>query len=307
MLDELARWAAALETATRLTPIPSRTLTSGGALTHLGACASGTRSLESTGSIACSARARRASSSRHAYSIAAPRSRSSACCRTRSGTKRRRAASSGRPEAAASLDSEHVARVYESGFSEAGVPFLVMEYLEGEDLAQRLAEYGPPPLDQAIELVLQVCEALAQGHARGIVHRDLKPANLFCTRDGDGLTTIKLLDFRREPAARSDRSGVGGAARPSRRGDRITALHGAGAGSRDRRGRHPRGHLGAGSDPVRARDGANALHRDGGDRPHDEDRDERTGAAVAMAAVAAGAPRRGLAAVSREGPAPPVP
>jgi serine/threonine-protein kinase len=97
--------------------------------------------------------------------------------------------------AAASLDSEHVARVYESGWSEAGVPYLVMEYLDGEDLAQRLAKYGPPPLEQAIELALQVCEALAHGHGRGIVHRDLKPANLFCTRDEEGMTSIKVLDF----------------------------------------------------------------------------------------------------------------
>jgi serine/threonine protein kinase len=98
-------------------------------------------------------------------------------------------------EAAASIDSEHVARVYELGFSEDRVPFLAMEYLEGEDLAQLLAKYGPPPLQQAIEIAIQVCEALAHGHARGIVHRDLKPANLFCTRGVEGAPHVKLLDF----------------------------------------------------------------------------------------------------------------
>lgn len=93
------------------------------------------------------------------------------------------------------LKSEHVARVFAVGRLETGQPFIEMEYLEGEDLAQRLERRGPLPQEQAVELLIQVCDALAEAHALGIVHRDLKPANLFCTRRRDGSLVVKVLDF----------------------------------------------------------------------------------------------------------------
>jgi serine/threonine-protein kinase len=97
--------------------------------------------------------------------------------------------------AAVRIKSEHVARVSDVGQLENGAPFMVMEYLDGGDLAAWLKQRGPMPVEQAVEFVLQACEAIAEAHALGIVHRDLKPANLFCVRRADGLLSVKVLDF----------------------------------------------------------------------------------------------------------------
>ena len=97
--------------------------------------------------------------------------------------------------AAVKIKSEHVARVSDVGKLENGSPYMVMEYLEGCDLAALLEQCGTLPIDEAVEFVLQACEAVAEAHAIGIVHRDLKPANLFCIRRADGRLSVKLLDF----------------------------------------------------------------------------------------------------------------
>jgi serine/threonine-protein kinase len=97
--------------------------------------------------------------------------------------------------AASRIESEHVAKVLDVGVMENGAPFMVMEYLEGADLAEVLKQRGGLPGQEAIEYVLQACEALAEAHVAGIVHRDLKPANLFLTKRADGSPCIKVLDF----------------------------------------------------------------------------------------------------------------
>jgi serine/threonine-protein kinase len=96
---------------------------------------------------------------------------------------------------AARVKSEHVARVHDVGTVEGGVPYIVMEYLDGHDLRHAIDEQGTLPIDEACEVALQACEALAEVHAAGIVHRDLKPSNLFLTRRSDGSPCVKLLDF----------------------------------------------------------------------------------------------------------------
>src|SRR5262249_49050 len=73
--------------------------------------------------------------------------------------------------------------------------YIVMEHLEGCDLSAWLAEHGRLPVEQAVDFVLQACEALAEAHVLGIVHRDLKPSNLFCARRPGGTVSIKVLDF----------------------------------------------------------------------------------------------------------------
>ncbi len=93
------------------------------------------------------------------------------------------------------LKSEHVVRMLDEGTTEAGAPYLVMEYLEGEDLMHVLGRQGPLSVEQAVEHLLQACDAMAEAHAHGIVHRDLKPANLFLTRRADGRALVKVLDF----------------------------------------------------------------------------------------------------------------
>ena len=97
--------------------------------------------------------------------------------------------------AAAQIKSEHVARVSDVGTLEGGAPFIVMEYLQGEDLSEVLAKRGVLTVREAVEYVLQACEAIAEAHALGIIHRDLKPANLFLTRRADGSPLVKVLDF----------------------------------------------------------------------------------------------------------------
>src|ERR1019366_3515963 len=89
---------------------------------------------------------------------------------------------------------EQVARALYAVMAD-GVPFMVMEYLTGEDLAPVLRRRGPLPAAEAVDLLLQACEAVADAHNLGIVHRDLKPANLFVTTSADGLPSVKVLDF----------------------------------------------------------------------------------------------------------------
>jgi serine/threonine protein kinase len=96
--------------------------------------------------------------------------------------------------AAAKIKSEHVARVIDVGRLDDGSPYMVMEYLEGRDLAACLID-GPLPVDDAVDYVIQACDAMAEAHAEGIVHRDLKPANLFLSCRSDGSALVKVLDF----------------------------------------------------------------------------------------------------------------
>jgi serine/threonine-protein kinase len=97
--------------------------------------------------------------------------------------------------AATQLKSEHVARVTDVGTMADGAPYMVMEYLDGCDLDAILEQGEDIPVEEAVDFVLQACEALAEVHGLGIVHRDLKPANLFLTKAADGLPCVKLIDF----------------------------------------------------------------------------------------------------------------
>ncbi|AKT38817.1 serine/threonine-protein kinase [Chondromyces crocatus] len=106
--------------------------------------------------------------------------------------------------AAAKIKGEHVARVLDAGKLDTGVPYIVMEYLDGQDLAAVLVSEGKMPVRDAVELVLQVCEAIAEAHTVGVVHRDLKPSNLFLTRRPDGSAMVKVLDFGISKTIRRD-------------------------------------------------------------------------------------------------------
>ena len=97
--------------------------------------------------------------------------------------------------AAARIRSEHVARVLDVGALENGSPFIVMEYLHGNDLDAELTLRGPLPVEEAVVYVMQSIDAIAEAHAAGIVHRDLKPENLFLAERADGSRVLKVLDF----------------------------------------------------------------------------------------------------------------
>jgi serine/threonine-protein kinase len=93
------------------------------------------------------------------------------------------------------IKSEYVARVFDVGSLPDGAPFIVMEYLEGKDLADVVRDEGPLPVKRAVEYMLQACEALASAHATGVVHRDVKPENVFLVQASQGMDVIKVLDF----------------------------------------------------------------------------------------------------------------
>lgn len=97
--------------------------------------------------------------------------------------------------AAAKIRSEHVARVMDVGKLEDGLTYIVMEYLEGADLADVLVKDGPLRITAAADYILQACEGIAAAHAAGIIHRDIKPANLFLARQPGRSNVVKILDF----------------------------------------------------------------------------------------------------------------
>ena len=97
--------------------------------------------------------------------------------------------------ASVKLKSQHAARVLDVGAFEDGMPYIVMEYLEGTDLSDLLKKRGRLPVHEAVEYILQACEAIGEAHSYGIVHRDIKPANLFLAQGPGGAPTIKVLDF----------------------------------------------------------------------------------------------------------------
>jgi serine/threonine-protein kinase len=96
--------------------------------------------------------------------------------------------------AVAKLRTPHVARVMDVDVTEHGIPFIVMEFLEGRDLDGELAARGRLPVDEAVDCVLQASAAMIEAHETGIIHRDLKPANLFLATEGQE-RIVKVLDF----------------------------------------------------------------------------------------------------------------
>ncbi len=110
-------------------------------------------------------------------------------------------------KAAALLHGPNVIEVYDYGVDD-GLPYLVMELLEGEDLSRRIAREGRLPLGSVVSLVGQVSRALRRAHEAGIVHRDLKPGNIFLVeREDDEEPLVKVLDFG---IARTPRLGLVG-------------------------------------------------------------------------------------------------
>jgi eukaryotic-like serine/threonine-protein kinase len=97
--------------------------------------------------------------------------------------------------AASKIKSQHVVRVTDVDVLESGIPYMVMEYLDGVSLAAVRRRQGRLEVAEAVRCLLQACEAIAEAHSLGIIHRDLKPANLFLARCGDGTTKLKVLDF----------------------------------------------------------------------------------------------------------------
>lgn len=102
--------------------------------------------------------------------------------------------------AAASVKSVHAVQVYDFGVSDRGIPYIVMEFLEGESLAETVQRVGPIAPHEVAKIIAQACKALSKAHKAGIVHRDLKPDNVFLATnvenaESDLPYTVKLVDF----------------------------------------------------------------------------------------------------------------
>jgi eukaryotic-like serine/threonine-protein kinase len=95
----------------------------------------------------------------------------------------------------AMLRSPHTVTVYDTGKTEDGWLYYVMELLEGLDLAKMVRRFGPFPPERAIHFLLQACESLAEAHLEGMVHRDIKPQNLFVCHLGPRYDFLKVFDF----------------------------------------------------------------------------------------------------------------
>src|SRR5437899_2619236 len=133
------------------------------------------------------------------------------------------------------LSHPHICALYDVG-REGETEYLVMEYLEGETLFERLAK-GPLAFDQVLRYGLEIADALDKAHRQGIVHRDLKPGNVMLTKSG-----VKLLDFglAKAVAPAAARSGASLTTLPTQTGrdhSRDLPVHGARAARRPRRGR----------------------------------------------------------------------
>src|SRR5581483_5415417 len=117
--------------------------------------------------------------------------------------------------ATAQLSSPHIATVIDVDTLPNGQPYMVMELLAGNDLADEIERGGALPVDDAVEYVTQALEGIATAHAANIIHRDIKPSNIFlCRPAGVSIrTVVKLLDF--------------GLAKSFKEGDSITATRDA--------------------------------------------------------------------------------
>jgi eukaryotic-like serine/threonine-protein kinase len=93
------------------------------------------------------------------------------------------------------LQHPHIVRVEDADYTEDDQPFVVMEYVEGQSLSQRLKSAGTLSPELALRIAAEACSALSAAHQKGIVHRDIKPQNLLLAKGADGVESVKVIDF----------------------------------------------------------------------------------------------------------------
>ena len=143
-------------------------------------------------------------------------------------------------------------RVFDVGTLADGTPYMVMEHLEGADLRKVLSEKGRPSLEQAVDWVLQACEALGDAHQQGIVHRDLKPENLFLAQLSSGREVLKSSTSASRSSRRSTRPRAASTSL-TQAGDRLgTPLYMSPEQLEGRERRRAHRYVGHGGRPLRA-------------------------------------------------------
>lgn len=98
-------------------------------------------------------------------------------------------------QAASAVESAHIVEIFDSGFTDDGVPYIVMELLRGEDLGHRIKRCGRLEIPEALLVTAQILRGLHRAHEAGIIHRDLKPDNIFMVDRDDDTDFAKVLDF----------------------------------------------------------------------------------------------------------------
>lgn len=109
--------------------------------------------------------------------------------------------------AASKLSHPNLAQLYEFGVSEEGLPYMIMEYVEGENLSEYIEKHGVLSVEQSIAVARQMCDGLEHAHERGVIHRDIKPTNIMIVRSGDTITA-KLVDFGIAKVLETDEKGA---------------------------------------------------------------------------------------------------
>ncbi len=109
---------------------------------------------------------------------------------------------------ASAIRHEHIIDITDSGRTDDGRTFVVMEMLDGESLADLVRREGALPEARAVEIARQIASALGAAHARGIIHRDVKPENVFLVRQRDGRDFVKVVDFGISTTLRDSREGA---------------------------------------------------------------------------------------------------
>lgn len=98
-------------------------------------------------------------------------------------------------QAASSMSHPNIVTVYDFGISQNNTPFLVMDYIEGQNVKEVLRKHGRLPVDRSVKIFLQMCSALEHAHSKGILHRDIKPENVVLVKTSWNPEFVKLVDF----------------------------------------------------------------------------------------------------------------
>lgn len=97
--------------------------------------------------------------------------------------------------ALADLNHPNIVAVISDGKTDKGAPYVVMDYIPGQNLSEEIKSIGSLDANRALSLIIEICDALKYAHAKGIIHRDLKPSNIILMKQGHGLETAKVVDF----------------------------------------------------------------------------------------------------------------